>query len=289
MIDLHIHTDASADGQYGPDEILRHAKQIGLRALAFADHNTLGNVAAGKTLCKKYGIAFVEAVELNTDYNGLDLHLLGYGLDPQNPEITAWIDSVDQGIFAKARAWASNLAGLGLALAYDEVAALTPGRAPTGSSFLRALGAREQNHNHPLVAPYLPGGEKADNPYVNFYFDVLAGGPARVTGMDLTTLDAIERLGRFGAIPILAHPADLDWGILDTLVARGLRGIEAVSSYHDSETTRRYLEYGKKKGLLVTAGSDFHGPKFKKTVKLGGISPNDRWMYDELMRALEKR
>ena len=39
-IDLHIHTQASADGVYSPREIFDMARRAGLRAIAFADHNS---------------------------------------------------------------------------------------------------------------------------------------------------------------------------------------------------------------------------------------------------------
>ena len=38
MIDLHIHTSASSDGQHTPREIFEMAKKIGLEGFAIADH-----------------------------------------------------------------------------------------------------------------------------------------------------------------------------------------------------------------------------------------------------------
>ncbi|MBW2555204.1 MAG: phosphatase, partial [Deltaproteobacteria bacterium] len=38
MIDLHIHTIASSDGQHTPQEIFTMANSMGLTAIAFADH-----------------------------------------------------------------------------------------------------------------------------------------------------------------------------------------------------------------------------------------------------------
>ena len=288
MIDLHIHTDASADGQYPPDRIVTLAKQIGLSALAFADHNGVGSVAEGRRLCAKHGIDFVEAIELNTDYDGRDLHLLGYGVNPGDPVFVRWLAHIEALRENQTRAWAQNLQGLGLVLDYTDVAALSPGRTPTGSSFLRVLSQHPENDAHPLVAPYLPGGDRADNPYVNFYFEVLADGPAKSDTPGLTCVEAIARLGDLGALSVLAHPADTPPEIILDLIRRGLRGIEAASSYHDEATTLRHLNLAKKHDLLVTAGSDYHGPRFKKQVKLGDIRPNDRSFFDELIRALDR-
>lgn len=286
MIDLHIHTNASADGQYGPADIVAMAKQLGLSAIAFADHNVVGSLIEGRALCAQAGIDFVEAVELNTDYGTTDLHILGFGVDPQNAAFTAWLDSLGKARLERAKARADKLVGLGLTLTYEEVAALTPGRLPTASSFLRAIEAHPENRAHPLVAPYIEGGAKVDNAYVNFYFDVMANGPAFADVRILATYDAIEKLREFGALPILAHPNNIEIEVLDDLIDRGLAGIEAASSYHDQAKTDHFLAFAKKRNLLVTAGSDFHGPKFKKLVKLGKVCPNDRSIFDALMLAL---
>lgn len=288
MIDLHIHTTASADGQYSPKKIVPMAKRLGLSAIAFADHNVIGSVIEGRRLCNEAGIDFLEAVELNTDFEGRDLHLLGFGIDPLNDSFLEWLDRIDKTREQKARSWAENLASLGLKITYEEAASLTPGRLPTGSSFLMALTEHSENLSHPLVAPYVGVGPKAKNPYVDFYFEVLALGPAKSNVKELTTIDAIDKLNGFDALPILAHPSNLPRDILDNLIESGLKGVEAVSSYHDAKTTKQYIQLAKDKGLLISAGSDFHGPIFKKTVKLGGISPNSRWIFDALIDHLNR-
>ena len=287
MIDLHIHTTASADGQHTPKEIVTMAAGLGLSAIAFADHNTVAAVNEGASLCRNFGIDFISAVELNTDYCGRDLHLLGYGMDVDDPALEQWLESIRGRRWNRAQAWAEKLASLGLTIDYAQVKGFTPGQVPTGSSFLRALLLHRENFAHPLVAPYAPGGPKADNPYVLFYFEVLVDGPARVDVKDLTTIEAIDDLrNRFSAVPILAHPGAIADYDIDVLVDAGLAGLEAISSYHDAATTARHLEYCRNRDLLVTAGSDFHGVKFKKAVALGGIEGNRRQYFDDLIARL---
>jgi predicted metal-dependent phosphoesterase TrpH len=64
---------------------------------------------------------------------------------------------------------------------------------------------------------------------------------------------------------VLAHPASLyiSWGHTCDLVAglreRGLDGIEAWHPTANIGHCRRYEELGKSLGLVITAGSDFHG------------------------------
>ena len=77
MIDLHIHTIAS-DGQHTAAEIVKMASQLGLFAIAIADHNSVESVSLAQELSEKAGIKFAPCIELDTIYNGLDLHILGY-------------------------------------------------------------------------------------------------------------------------------------------------------------------------------------------------------------------
>ena len=89
-IDLHIHTQASADGVYSPREIFELAKQAGLCAIAFADNTSTESCDEGKRLAEEFGIEFVPAVEFNTNYAGKDLHLLVYYPDYRS-EVFLWI------------------------------------------------------------------------------------------------------------------------------------------------------------------------------------------------------
>ena len=94
MIDLHIHTDASSDGQHSPREIFEMARAKGLRAIAFADHNSIDHVAEGLKLVEEFRLEFLPGLELNTFYNGLDLHLLAYFIDSGNPHLQKWLKSI---------------------------------------------------------------------------------------------------------------------------------------------------------------------------------------------------
>jgi len=286
MIDLHIHTTASADGQYGPEKIINMAFTIGITALAFADHNTVKNVKAGRSLCREAKIDFIEAIEFNSDFNGKDIHLLGYGVNPDDPRFLEWLDEIKEGQIRKCKEWARNLRELGVNIRYDEAALITPGRLPTGSNFLNAIARRKENLAHPLIAPYLPGGDKYENGYVDFYFDVLAQGPARSTITFQTTQQVIARLKELGALPVLAHPVEISRNALEIFIDAGLGGIEAASSYHDKKITADFIDLAREYDLIITAGSDFHGPKFKKNVLLGGITPNDRGIFHKLLAAL---
>ena len=59
--------------------------------------------------------------------------------------------------------------------------------------------------------------------------------------------------------------------ILGKLIESGLEGIEVYNSLHTYEELQRYLEIANKYNILVSGGSDYHGPIVKPNVLLGKI------------------
>jgi len=71
---------------------------------------------------------------------------------------------------------------------------------------------------------------------------------------------------------------------LKDLKEMGLKGIEAFSSYHTPELDEKFLQLGLELGLLITAGSDFHG-EYKPKVAMGGIPETDYPIEENLEKA----
>jgi len=287
MIDLHIHTNASADAQHSPAEIFEMARELGVKCLAFADHNVIAAVPAGYVLQRETGIEFISGIELNTTLEGLDLHLLGYGFDPADLHVLKWMKEIEDAQKLLAAERVGRFVALGLELTLAEVLAEAAGRPPTGSVFFDVLIRREVNQRHPLLRPYL-SGPRAEDRYVKFYFEVMAnGGPADAGAGSMPIASAIERLLEIHAVPVIAHPRDLNEQHMDRLVDCGLLGIEAICSYHDQTTTRYWCEQARRRKLLVTAGSDFHGRQTKATVRLAGITGNEYALVVKLREAID--
>jgi len=81
--DLHLHTHFS-DGTYTPEELVAHALEKGLSAIAVTDHDTVEGCPRAAAACKRAGLEFIPGTELTADYQGIELHILGYFLDPDN-------------------------------------------------------------------------------------------------------------------------------------------------------------------------------------------------------------
>ncbi len=286
MIDLHIHTDASSDGQHSPREIFEMARNKGLRAIAFADHNSVDNVEEGFRISREFAIEFISCLELNTFHNSLDLHLLAFFIDPRSPSLKNWLDRIHRKKQEQAEKRLEKLNELGFTFSWDDLRKFSGDRIPTGMSFLQAILSRQENHNDPRLRPYIDGN-RSHSPYVNFYRDYLRGGkPAFAPMEDVSTITAIGKIKELGGTPILAHPSDTGEENIRQLIDNGLEGLEVYSPYHDAPAQETFRAFAEKHGLLITAGSDFHGKAVKPDVELGGAAGD---YYDLLCKLKEHR
>ena len=290
MIDLHIHTTASSDGAHSPAEVFEMSRSLGLKAVAFADHNSIGSVAKGMELARLQRISFISGIEINTLHHDHDLHLLAYGFDPTKGEFAAWLDGIGKSKWDQARGRTEKLKKLGLALEWEELITHSGGLAPSGMNFIQVMLSRPENDGNPLLDPYRPGGSRADSPYLNFYLDYLRGGkPAFVPQEGVSTTEVIGRIISLGAVPVLAHPSDTPDDYIPDLLKAGLRGLEVYSSYHDKKLTSKWHAVAKSNNMLITAGSDFHGLRVKPDVRLADISGNSRELFDRLVESIPQK
>lgn len=80
LVNLHIHTKFS-DGKADAFDILKQAKENGMKKIAICDHNT---VEAHKILKDEI---LIPAVEFDVWCGYVFMHLLAYGIDVENPEL----------------------------------------------------------------------------------------------------------------------------------------------------------------------------------------------------------
>lgn len=93
-----------------------------------------------------------------------------------------------------------------------------------------------------------------------------------------SAIDGIRLLLACGAVPVWAHPYLFRGGtvatVLPELVAAGLMGVEVYHPNHSPSDERKLEELCDRYDLLITGGSDYHGPATDKTktgVALNGL------------------
>src|SRR5262249_61138278 len=84
MIDLHSHTTAS-DGELSPEDLLARARAAGVTTLAVTDHDTVKGLARARAAGEAQGVRLVPGIEVSTESEGREVHILGHFLDPEGP------------------------------------------------------------------------------------------------------------------------------------------------------------------------------------------------------------
>lgn len=294
-IDIHMHSYCSMDGEFSPAELMRMCREAGLSLVSLTDHNSVRGLAEAEKAAAALGLGFVRGVELDCRCRGTDLHLLGYGFSGGEEaigKIEAELRSQD---LAKGEARMRLLHEMGLHFDNEKVRALAAASRCgfiINEMIMDIALADPRNRNNPMLAPYLPGGARSDNPSVNFYWDHCAQGKPGYVETSLISFEEAQTLiVELGGFTVIAHPAvtvKRDEGLIEYMRDRGVAGIEVCSSYHSPEQVDYYRRLADHLGLIKTIGSDFHG-KIKPGIKLaqGGVLPEESLLGEFILgRAL---
>lgn len=252
MIDLHIHTRAS-DGSWTAEQAVEAAADLGLRALAITDHDTLASAAAGMDAARRLGLGFITAVEITAGSDRDEiLHILGYGVEPDEPSLRQVLRDNQDSWERNERQSHLNLARLGVLIDRKRYDYWAGHREAGGWPTYNCLVEMELVANH---------GE-----YFEKYFGL--GKPAYVANSFVQPKTAITAIKNAGGVPILAHPGAYDTknrtvldrpGFLERLAAMSIEGFEAYARENSPAVTAHLLAFCERHGLLVTGGSDCHG------------------------------
>ena len=289
-IDLHMHSVISIDGELEPEEVVRRAQGQGIEAMALTDHNTVRGTKRALKEAEAFGIRLVEGVELDCVLGKRNLHLLAYGIDPENPVFA----EIEGEILDQERRFSARRLEIfhEMGLKFDDDWVLSQnqyGLAVPEDIAMSALGD-PGNEGCELLAPYRPGGSRSGNPYVNFYWDFASQGKAAYLKVSYRSFDELNRrMLDQGAVTVIAHPGatvDRDEDAIRYMVRAGVKGMEAYSSYHTPEQRAYYIGLARELGIAVTAGSDFHG-RSKPSIRPGDTGC-DGEAEREITQGLEK-
>lgn len=272
-IDLHMHSNISLDGEFAPETLMEKCHENRLSHVSLTDHNSTRGIEEALKTSKRLGITLLPGIELDCTYKGVNLHLLGYGIDYHDPRFSAYEKDVINQEMKSSSERMQLVRDLGILFSDEDIEKLAPDGVVTGEKIAEAALRDSKNKTHPLMKPYFPGGERSNNPMVNFYWDFCAKGkPAYVHITYMSLEEAVALVDSAGGIPFLAHPGNnigMDEELLKGIISTGVKGIEVYSSYHTKEQTAYYKNKVEEINLLFSSGSDFHG-KTKPSIHLGG-------------------
>ena len=257
IIDLHVHSKAS-DGTFTPTELVEEAKRAGLSALALTDHDTTDGIAEAMTAAKDAGIELIPGVELSTEYEGTEVHVLGLyidvnnaGLQKQMADFRASRDNRNVYMLEKLRAE-------GFDITQEALEEKFPDAVITRAHIARYL----------LDKGYIPDMKTAFSEYIGDGCRCYVGRPK------VTPMDAVDYILAAGGIPVLAHPVLYHMGrpqllrMIREMKEHGLAGMEAIYSENTPADEQDLKALAGAEGLLITGGSDFHGTN-KPDIRLG--------------------
>lgn len=257
-IDLHVHSTAS-DGTLTPSELIFHAKENGLLAIALTDHDTVQGVEECMCAGKEAGLRVVPGIELAGEYNLQEIHILGYNIDITSSLLNDKLKYLIQSRNNRNYKILEKLNTLGFHITYDDLLTGSDSETVvTRSHFARALTQKG----------YTRSNKEAFDLYL------APGKPAYVKRERFTPEECIFLIHQAGGIASLAHPTlyGLNHTAMKNLIKELAKlGLDAIESYYSTYTeadTACFLQLCKNLNLIPTGGSDFHGTN-KPDIKIG--------------------
>lgn len=251
--DLHTHTSFS-DGEKTVAGNVERAIELGLDGIAICDHD---NIESWDVIDNEsFAIPVIKGVELSTYTNGTSVHVLGYykNDDGDYSELAKYLRDMKERRKQRILKMIELLKQFDIDITYESVAKFANG----------SIG-------RPHIAKAIMEKYPERNYTIDQIFDLYIndGKPAYVRTYNLETKDAIKLLHDNHCLVVLAHPLLIDPAKCSykELLDEGFDGVEVFYAYL-TENNRYQLVYqeAEKKGLLMTGGSDYHGPKVKDTM-----------------------
>jgi predicted metal-dependent phosphoesterase TrpH len=250
-IDLQMHTTFS-DGRWALAQLLDHVAGEGFALVAITDHDRLDTIDQVQRLAGERGVRAVPAVEMSSMWDGELCDVLCFGIRLGPSDLAAIAEDT-------CRRQAENIRTV-----YDVL--------------------RRKSYRFPHAAEVLVGSGGEPRQFEDLvalmrahdYTDSM-GRALDEAGFQWITADLgaiVAAAHTMGALALIAHPGRGDGFVrLDNERLDGLRatvpidGLEARHPTHTPEQVEDFLTYARAHGLLVSAGSDSHGPPGTMPIK----------------------
>lgn len=256
-IDLHTHSTAS-DGTAPPAEIPVLASKAGLEVVALTDHDTFAGLADAGRAAAEVGIELVAGVEISCLLDTVEVHLLGYFVDPGNRRLAEELDDIRNDRGNRAVRMVQRCQQVGADITIEQVREIA------------GTGAIGRPH---VAAALVAAGVISEAPEAFTPDWIGDGGRCDVPKHVLRTEHAVELIRGAGGVAVLAHPRSFKRRAAVTdeqlagLVGAGLAGVEVDHPEHEPPVRSRLRDVAAELGLLATGSSDFHGER--KPVRIG--------------------
>ena len=189
IVDLHAHTTES-DGSFTPEELILEAKRVGLSAIAITDHDSISGIKKAAPIAAECDIELIPGVELSTDYNGKEVHVVGLFIDIENKYFLRKIKEFKENRDNRNAIMVENLQKEGFSITMEDLVAENPDCVITRANIARFL------YEHGMI------------PTIQTAFEKYIGDNCKcyVNRFKITPMDGVRLIKEAGGTAILAHP-----------------------------------------------------------------------------------
>ena len=252
--DLHIHTNCS-DGSDTPGEVVRNALQKELRCIAVTDHDIVDGVEPAVAAAQGTGLEVIAGVELSTNLNGADIHILGYCFDTRHAFLDERLRLFRNARIERVRKMTEKFQAMGMNISADDIFSFADSGAVGRPHVAQAL----------LHKGYVKTLREAFDKFI------AQGRPAYVPKLQQTPAQAIALIHQAGGAAVMAHPMQtLRDELIPGFVEAGLDGLEVYYPNISRNVIEFYERIADKHHLIKTGGSDAHG-RFRSYSPIGMV------------------
>lgn len=267
LMDMHIHTTYS-DGEKSPKEIYQMAKERCMSTFSITDHD---NILGAKELEKMNikDINFINGVEMSANCSFGQLHILGYDLDLGSQNLNESLNDLRLNSHYNLQLVLKSL--------YDTY----PNIRFKDEDIMNIFNLSRQVNRTDLGLLFVKYHicstvQEAFDKYL-----VEVNNKIKHKRRNLNYEDVIKLIINNNGVPVLAHNNSLRLSkeeldeFIGKMRASGLMGIEAYHSTFNQNDVDYSLYLANKYNLLISGGSDYHGPGVKNKVELATGTNNN--------------
>ncbi len=247
--DLHVHSNYS-DGILSPKEVIKRAKEKGVKNLALTDHNSISGIKEAIEEGKKTGVRVIPGIEIK--FSGGEM--LGYFIDIESKELKEFLEKTNKIYSSRIKACCEELKIKGFNITFEGLQKEFPNA--------------KNNLNWTHIC-YFFYKRKLKNSISETY-ELLKNNSSWRKVKEASINDAIKIIINAKGIPILAHPwitkqskSLLNEPRINESMKEGLKGMEIDqgdrNERRDEKFVKKIENVAKKYNLILTSGSDFHG------------------------------
>ena len=265
-IDLHVHSTAS-DGILSPSSVVAEAAAHDVWLLSITDHDTTDGIREARTAAAQAALTLVPGVELSVGAEEHEIHVLGYFIDLDNRPLQDILRTLRGARDLRNERIVARLRELGAPIDLERVKEI----------------AGEGSVGRPHIAKALVEAGHCASTGEAFGRYLARGKPGYVGRERLSPAEAAQAIRQAGGIPVLAHPGKLGHRRrIEEIVDMGMAGVEAYHSDHVEMDVELILDIAKARNLLVTGGTDSHGPHPDRPVEIGSLDIPE-WVGEQFL------